>query len=358
MVRSHNIPEGMDTHAFLHATWLLPALFAMAGCSPDPSGPPSDHFDGARFRLAGGDGHRGLLDLLKWRFSREPGPWPETVENRFDGIPPPRVEGTELRVWFVGHATVLIQTAGLNILTDPFLSARAGPFSRMGPKRVRAPGVRFENLPRIDAVLVSHNHYDHLDRSALARLWQRDKPRILAPLGNDAVVGKKIPVETLDWGESRALADGVAAHLGPMRHWSARGLFDRNKALWGAFVIETPGGNVFFAGDTGYGDGRLFRRARERFGGFRLALLPIGAYEPRWFMKFAHMNPAEALAAFADLGAAHGMAIHFGTVPLADDGFDQPLRDLAAARAAATDAGHEAFRVLEVGEDWAVPEER
>ena len=168
--------------AFLHATWLLPALFAMAGCSSDPSGPPSDHFDGARFRLAGGDGHRGFLDLLRWRFSREPGPWPETVENRFDGIPPPRVEGTELRVWFVGHATVLIQTAGPEHPDRSVLvGARRPRFPGWGPKRVRAPGVRFENLPRIDAVLVSHNHYDHLDRSALARLWQRDKPRILGP---------------------------------------------------------------------------------------------------------------------------------------------------------------------------------
>ena len=344
----------MHAHAFLHATWLLPALVVLAACSPGHSGPPSGHFDGERFLLADGDAHRGLLDLLKWRFSRRPGPWPEAVENRYDGTPPPRVEGAELRVWFVGHATVLIQTAGLNILTDPFLSERASPLSWMGPKRVRPPGVRFENLPRVDAVLVSHNHYDHLDRPALAKLWERDKPRIVAPLGNDAVIGDDIPTETLDWGESRVLSDGVTAHLEPMRHWSARGLFDRNKALWGAFVIETPGGNIFFAGDTGYGEGTLFRRARERFGGFRLALLPIGAYEPRWFMKFAHMNPAEALKAFADLGAAHGMAIHFGTVPLADDGFEQPLRDLEAARADA-DAGHEAFRVLEVGEDWSVP---
>jgi L-ascorbate metabolism protein UlaG (beta-lactamase superfamily) len=186
------------------------------------------------------------------------------------------------------------------------------------------------------------------------RLAQRNNPRVITPLGNDTIIKSyddTIRAEAHDWGDRVDLGNGTAVTLAPMRHWSARGLRDRNKALWAAFVIETPAGRIYHVGDSGYGDGHYFRQARDRHGPFRLAILPIGAYEPRWFMRDQHMNPEESVRAFRDIGADMAMAHHYGTFQLTDEAIDDPLKALEAARA---EAGlkPEAFRALKPGEVW------
>jgi L-ascorbate metabolism protein UlaG (beta-lactamase superfamily) len=306
-------------------------------------------FDGKRFSNPEGPEPHAFGEFLRWRFTRKPASWPGHVANPPAAKPPMRVDGDDLLVTYVGHVTILIQTAGLNILTDPVWSTRASPSGWAGPKRVRAPGIAFDALPKIDLVLVSHNHYDHLDVVTLRRLWQRDRPCIVTPLGNARIMG--LAADEVDWGESLAIGNRARIVTTPLQHWSARSFTDRNEALWAGFVIDVPGGAVFFAGDTGLGSGWWIDPVRTAVSDLRLALLPIGAYEPRWFMAGNHMNPTEAIQAFQRLGARHALATHFGVFPLADDGFDDAERAFLAARA---DAGvpPETFRTLQPGEHW------
>ena len=247
------------------------------------------------------------------------------------GKPDARVEGDRLVATWIGHATVLIQTQGLNILTDPVWTDRAGPLG-LGPKRLAEPGVRFEDLPKIDLVLVSHNHYDHLDQGTLKRLWERDRPRILTSLGNDRVIGKAGAEATaLDWGQRVAVKPGVEVVVTRNHHWGSRWFTDRNRTLWSSFVIILPGGNVFFAGDTGLGDGEWPREAAA-LGPVRLALIPIGAFRfaPGQMESGSHIGPANAVRVFARLGAAHAVPIHWGTFRLSFEAYDTPPKMLAA----------------------------
>ena len=317
-------------------------LFLPVSCNSYYEGKVSGHWDGSRFFNPGKPMEKSFIDLLKWKLGVRPEPWPAFAELKAYDHPPRRVLGKELRISSVGHVTVLLQTGGVNILTDPVWSERVSPFSFLGPKRVHPPGVRFAQLPPVDVVLISHNHYDHLDLKTIRDLWLRDRPRIIAPLGNDRIIQRKYPdiaVETFDWGETAVINPEMAIHLEPMHHWSARSPFDHNKALWAAFVVAAEGGNIYFAGDSGYGQGDYFRAAREKFKEFRLAILPIGAYEPRWFMSYQHMNPAETVQAFHDLGGPMVLPTHHSVFPLADDGYAQPLGDLRAALAADGEAG-------------------
>jgi L-ascorbate metabolism protein UlaG (beta-lactamase superfamily) len=263
------------------------------------------------------------------------------------------VTGGAVRVTFVNHATALIQIDGLNILTDPIWSERASPLSFAGPKRVRPPGLRFEDLPPIDAVLVSHNHYDHMDVPTLARLWREHHPRIFAGLGNAAFLAENgIEATDLEWWQSVPLAAGVELTSVPTQHFSSRGTRDRDATLWTGFVVKGPAGAVYFGGDTGYGP--HFRAVRERLGPMRAALLPIGAYLPRWFMGPVHLAPEEAVQAARDLAAGTAVAIHFGTFRLADDGQDQAPVDLARALAV-RGLSPEWFWVLGFGEGRDAP---
>jgi L-ascorbate metabolism protein UlaG (beta-lactamase superfamily) len=317
-------------------------------------GPVSGHFDGTRFFDVNGAQPRSLADAIRWRMSRATSNWPAWSASPHSDRPPPRVEGRSWRISFVGHATLLIQSAGLNLLIDPVWSERVSPLSFVGPKRVNDPGIAFEALPPIDAVLVSHCHYDHLDLPTLSRLAAVHAPRVIAPLGNDTIMrnhDKAIAAEAHDWGDRVALPGGAAVTFVPVQHWSARGLTDRNKALWAAFVIETPAGRIFHVPDSGYGGGLYFRRARDQYGPFRLAVLPIGAYEPRWFMRDQHLEPAEAVQAFLDSGADLALAHHFGTFPLTDEAIDAPPLALAEALGAAGIAP-ERFRALQPGQVW------
>ena len=317
-------------------------------------GPVSDHFDGVRFFDAHGSPPKNPIDLLRWWTAGDRAEWPAWSPSPYADKPPARVEGHAWRIAYVGHASFLLQTAGLNILMDPVWSDRASPFTFAGPRRVNDPGIAFDALPPIDAVLVSHAHYDHLDVVTLARLNAMSGPRVITPLGNDTVMrafDPAIRAEAYDWGDRVELGNGVAVTLIPTRHWSARGLLDRNKTLWCSFVIETPAGRIYHVADSGYGDGHHFRAARERHGPFRLAILPIGAYEPRWFMRDQHMNPEEAVRALQDCAAEQALAHHFGTFQLTNEPIDAPEKALVEARRAAG-LDEARFRALRPGQVW------
>lgn len=322
------------------------------------SGPPSDHFDGTLFFNPDGKPPGRFADLLKWQLSGGRSKWPPASPSPYpQAKPEQRIEGAALRVTMVGHASLLIQTAGLNILTDPVWSGRASPFAFAGPKRVNVPGIGFSDLPPIDLVLVSHNHYDHLDLATLERLKQSHDPRVLTPLGNDAIIGAAVPgmrVSAHDWGDRIEFGNGAVIHIEPTHHWSARAARDRRMALWAGFVIEAPGGKLYFAGDTGFHGGANYRLMAEKHGGFRLAILPIGAYEPRWFMAPQHQNPEEAVQGMRLCNAAHAAGCHWGTFQLTDEPIEEPAQKLAEALAAER-MSHERFRAMRPGEVWDVP---
>ena len=320
------------------------------------NGPVSDHFDGERFFDSRGVPPKGRGDLLRWLFGRgrTRAKWPKWAPSPYRDCPPARLHGPTLRVAYVGHASFLVQSAGINVLLDPVWSQRASPLRFVGPRRVNDPGIAFADLPSIDAVLVSHAHYDHLDVATLSRLNAAHSPRVIAPLGNDTIMrnyDRGIAAEAYDWGERIELGAGVAVTMVPTQHWSARSLSDRNMSLWASFVIEAPAGKIYFVGNSGYGDGSTFRNARAGHGPFKLAILPIGAYEPRWFMADQHMNPAEAVQAFQICGAEFALGHHYGTFQLTDEAIDAPPAALAVALAEAG-ISLKRFRTLRPGETW------
>jgi L-ascorbate metabolism protein UlaG (beta-lactamase superfamily) len=304
------------------------------------SGPLSDHFDGRQFFDPDGTPPKSLREVLRWQFDgrRTRSVWPAWVPSPHADYPPPQVNGGQVRLSFVGHASWLIQTGGLNILVDPVWSMRVSPVGWAGPKRHNDPGIAFDKLPKIDVVLVSHGHYDHLDIATLSRLAKNFAPRVITPLGNDLTMRERdgaIRAEAFDWHDRIELGGGIAVHLVPTRHWTARGLFDRNRALWASFVLETPAGKIYVVCDSGYGEGKHFRRVGEAHGPLRLAILPIGAYEPRWFMREQHMNPEEAVKALLDCGAEAALGHHHGTFQLTDEAIDAPAKALVEALNAA-----------------------
>ena len=259
--------------------------------------------------------------------------WPETVENTAIPRLHEKLGPNEVAVTFVNHATFLIQMAGLNILTDPVWSNRIGSFGWLGSARVRKPGVAFDDLPRIDLILISHNHYDHLDLDTLKRLSQKFSPTVLVPIGDKDLVESAgfTDVRELDWWENIEIGQGLKITFTPTQHFSRRGLFDLQKSLWGSYLIQGGGQSVYFGGDTGYSI--HFAEIKKRLGASDIALLGIGAYEPRWFMQPIHMNPAEAVKADIDLGAKQSIAMHFGTYQLSSESIDQPPADLKTALA-------------------------
>jgi len=305
----------------------------------------SDHFDGRRFVNPTGAAGQPFSAVPRMLLESRT-PWPARVDDPPQR--PPALDGAAAVVTFIGHSTFLIQTAAGNILTDPMYSRRAGPLNVLGPKRVRQPAVPFDDLPPISIVLLSHNHYDHCDLRTLGLLAKRFDPAVVTPLGNGKLVRSAgiRRVEELDWWQD-ANTSTIPVALTPARHFSARSPLDRNRALWGGFALVAGRRRIFFAGDTAYSP--FFRDVGQRFGPIDLALLPIGAYEPRWFMQPIHMNPAEAVQAHLDLEASESIGMHFGTFQLTTEGIDEPLRALEEARRA-RNIPPSRFRTLGFGE--------
>jgi L-ascorbate metabolism protein UlaG (beta-lactamase superfamily) len=291
----------------------------------------SDHCDGRVFFNPGVQAQdRGLRSVVKWRLTSARAAWPARVENQVFAPPPMTVTAGTVAITFINHSSFLIRLPGAVVLTDPIFSARCSPVTWAGPKRVRDPGIKLADLPRPDVVLLSHNHYDHMDLATLEVLQRRFAPVFVTLLGNGrhlAPLG--IVAQELDWWGSVVRPD-LTITATPARHFSARTPFDRNRALWGGFMLQMGAARVLFAGDSGAGP--HWAEIGARLGAPDVALLPIGAYEPRWFMAPVHMNPAEAVAAHLALGARRSIGMHFGTFQLTDEAIDEPERALAQAR--------------------------
>ena len=307
------------------------------------------NFDGKRFHnLKPETQGQSIRSLIKWIFTRNKAQWPSYIQNIFDDIPPTIVKGKEMRVSFIGHASFLVQTEGVNILMDPVFSERASFVSFAGPKRVSKPGISMENLPKIDIVLVSHNHYDHMDVEFLTYIANRDNPLIVLPKGNEKIM-QKISSNTafLSWGESYQNIS-----LEPAQHWSSRNLFDRNKSLWGTFIMSFKAGSICFIGDTGY-DENIFKDIAKKYTNMRLAIIPIGSYEPRWFMQDIHVNPEEAVKIHMDLKSKLSLGSHFGTFQLSDEAYEKPEKDLKKALEGHSISSKD-FKLLKIGQSLTV----
>jgi N-acyl-phosphatidylethanolamine-hydrolysing phospholipase D len=344
--------------------WLLISCLALAsGC-----GQPTDAFEVPPHRSPQGFHNLYLkppqerpLGFFRWKLGLGPHESPalptEEVPpyrpqiatpdlNHINGPDPRRIQVT-----WIGHSTFLVQVAGLNLLTDPIFSERASPVTFAGPRRYAPPGLSWGQLPRIDAVVISHNHYDHLDLATVTRLGNRI--RFFVPLGVAAwfrEAGINNVVE-LDWGQQAEFGP-LTFHCVPAQHFSARGLRDRNAVLWCSWVLETPGGKVFFSCDTGYSPDA--RDIGEAFGPFRLSLLPIGGYQPRWFMGNMHVNPPEAVKMHRDLRSDQSLGMHWGTFKLTDEPMGEPPLYLARALKEAAVSAEE-FQVLKIGETRVFP---
>jgi L-ascorbate metabolism protein UlaG (beta-lactamase superfamily) len=291
----------------------------------------SDHFDGTHFHNIAPVVPKSLLGVIKWQLQGSRKKWPDWVENQAKAEPRAAASEEEVVATFINHATYLLQFQKTNILIDPVFSQRTSPLQWLGPKRVRAPGLLLKDLPRIDLILITHNHYDHMDIPALKELHQKFQAPIVTPLGNASILrNEKIhDVEEFDWWESYQ-NDELKVTLTPAQHWSARGVSDRFKALWCGFYIETAKRKIFWAGDTGYGP--HFIEIQKKLGTPDLSFLPIGAYEPRWFMKDMHMNPEDAVRAHLDLKTPLSIGMHFGTFQLTDEALEDPEKALEEAK--------------------------
>lgn len=354
----------------------LTLIFPLSGCGgvakgPDPAKP--HHTPQGYQNNYSGNFDKPFSEFLRWQADRIKNKLPPDPKTPTPTVKPDLAfihanarAGAAMvpAVTWIGHGSALVQASGLNVLTDPIFSERAFPVQFAGPKRMQPPGVLLADLPRIDVVVISHNHYDHLDRNSVFALSQQTggSPLFIVPLGLKAwMEGIGITqVRELDWWQS-AMVGKVEFVLTPVQHWSARSLGDRRETLWGGWAVFSPDFHWYYSGDTGYSRDFADTRARfadrqsaEKSGGFDLALIAIGAYEPRWFMKEQHLNPAESVQVHRDVGAKRSVAVHWGTFNLTDEPLDQPPQDLAAARDAAKLTAEDFF-LLAVGETRKLP---
>ncbi len=333
---------------------LLAGAVTLAGCAAQWPGPPGDHFDGTRFFNPGVEKSSSVTGYLRLRLTQSMPDWPTAVPPAAPAEPIAPFAGPGVKVTWIGHATLLIQMAGLTVLTDPIWSERASPLSFAGPRRVTPPSHALEALPPIDLVLISHDHHDHLDPDTLRAIDRRDRPRVIVPLGTRALVARAMPgsrVSEHDWGERVTVGDGLAVRVEPMLHGTGRTPFDQMRRLWAAYVLEGGGRRVLFVGDSGAGDGRLWTALAARVGPIDLAIVPIGASEPASFMADSHMSPREAVQVLRWLGAGNGLAHHFETFQLGFERFEAPRAEFdAAVRDAGLDPDR--FRALRPGQGW------
>ncbi|WP_372652695.1 MBL fold metallo-hydrolase [Halobacteriovorax sp.] len=309
--------------------FLLSILFLVA-CTSNHSVQTlkSKNFNGDVFQYKSKNIDKSFTDLLKWKFFGKSTPWPKSIPVKQVKIDKKRVSN-ETHITFINHSTFLIQNKNINILTDPIWSDRASPLSFMGPKRVRKPAVKLSDLPPIDVILIGHNHYDHLDIETLVKLNKTHSPTFIVGLGVEKLLNENgiEDVISLDWHQT-VKKDEIVYRFVPCQHWSARGLFDRNETLWGSFIIEADK-RIYFASDTGYSD--HFQKQYKAYGKMDISLLPIGAYEPRWFMKEQHLNPRDSVMAHLDLNSKLTIGMHFGTFKLTDEGINMPTEELESA---------------------------
>jgi L-ascorbate metabolism protein UlaG (beta-lactamase superfamily) len=301
-----------------------------------------EHFDGRRYRNPTAPAGRSFWHVLRWMATRRKERWPRWIDDPPPSGPPPRADARHVAATYVNHATFLLQVGGHYVLTDPIWSHRASPLSWAGPRRVRRPGLAFDDLPPVPVVLVSHNHYDHMDLPTLRRLQQRFGPLFVTSLGNRRYLRSRglERVEELDWWQTLRVEPGLEVTLTPAQHYSRRGLFDRNRTLWGGFLLVAgPADSLIHPPISCAGD---------------LALVPIGAYEPRWFMRPAHVNPEEAVQVHLDLAPRLSIGMHFGTFQLTDEAIDEPVRALRKALAH-RGVPEGAFRVPAFGETILLP---
>lgn len=336
----------------LSSALIVAATFLIIGMlisAPTHTGPVSDHFDGKKFINPGNAQAKGLTDVFQWMMQRKQGQWTEKKESAY-GAKPESIITNGVKITFVNHSTFLIQIHGINFLTDPVWSVRTSPFDFAGPKRMRQPGIRFEDLPKIDYIILSHNHYDHLDINTLKSIYKVHQPKIITPLGVKLFLdNNQITSATdLDWWQEVSLSDSLSIQSVPAQHFSGRGISDRDATLWCGYVIKNYQGNIYFAGDTGYNE-FTFKEIGMRCAPISVALIPIGAFKPAWFMSPIHCSPAQAVQIHFDVNALQSIATHFGTFPLADDGEDEPTTELIQAMKEAKLA-EEKFLVLKEGE--------
>jgi L-ascorbate metabolism protein UlaG (beta-lactamase superfamily) len=310
--------------------------------------PRSDHCDGQRFFNPHAVSGRSFAEVIAWQRTRQREAWPDRVALEAHPPPPSSVPFGRVAVTHIGHATFLLRTADAVILTDPVFTSHAGPLGRLGPRRVRPPALAIDALPPLDLVIASHNHYDHFQPSSLRAVAKKGRPEVATSLGLGSLLSRSgfpRPVE-LDWWQGATVGSTEVTCV-PAQHFSARTPWDKNRSLWSGFVLRSGGVTIYFAGDTGYGP--MFGEIGRRMPGIDVALVPIGAYEPRWFMKPMHVNPEEAVRIHLDVRPRVSVAMHFGTFPLTDEAIDAPLGALAAAREA-HHLSSDDFRTIDFGE--------
>jgi L-ascorbate metabolism protein UlaG (beta-lactamase superfamily) len=295
--------------------------------TPGYQGPKTDHFDGKKFINPGNVQSNGFKEVIKYMLSDSRGIWTEVISKKKRKAPD-SAHGDEVIVTFINHSTFLIQCKGVNILTDPVWSKRCSPFQWAGPKRFHQPGLALDNLPKIDVVLLSHNHYDHLDLETLKKIQKVHQPQFVVPLGVDLFLNKKgiACKAVLDWWGETVVAGNLRIKSTPAQHFSSRGLFDKDRSLWCGYGIGIENEWLWFAGDSGYGP--FFKDIGRELSPLRASIIPIGAFKPRWFMQPIHMSPPEAIQAHEDVNSPYSIACHFGTFPLAKDGMDEPVNEL------------------------------
>lgn len=309
-------------------------IIGWAISAPRYQGAVSEHFNGKHFFNPSGMNARNGGDVVKWQTEkREKKVWHKVPNFEYgEKLPPSVSEG--IKVTFIGHATVLLQFGGYNIITDPVWYNRCSPVQWAGPQRVVPAGIRFDDLPKIDLIIQSHNHWDHLDIRTMQKLYKRDVPTVVCPLGVDLFLNKRGIKNTiaLDWGQNYQFASDLEVTCTPAQHFSGRGLRDRNATLWASFMLtHKTEGNIWFGGDTGYNP-TTFKKIGEQFGKVRFALIPIGAFKPEWFMGTIHCTPEQAVQIHKDICAEKSLAIHHSTFPLADDAQDEPQKRLDAQK--------------------------
>jgi L-ascorbate metabolism protein UlaG (beta-lactamase superfamily) len=327
----------------------------LAACAATDIREKSSHFNDGAFKNTSPIKMHSFFEMI-WKgltSDIERAVWPEQVASVSDSAPLGKVESNDTRVTFINHATFLIQTAGYNILTDPVFSERTSPFSFIGPKRIHKPGIDIAKLPKIDVIIISHDHYDHLDLDSINTLIERDNPRLYMGLGVGSRLTESDKIIEMDWWEKSEVADNFQLWFLEVQHFSGRTLTDRNSTLWGGFLLQINDKKIYFGGDSGYAN--HYQKTFERFGPIDLAFIPIGAYAPREMFKPIHLDPFEAVQAHVDLRSKLSIGMHYGTFQLSAEPFIEPIELLTKAKIDANIPKNE-FITLDIGKPFVLLE--